>query len=191
MKLKISQKVAPKSASVSKTKQAKTVAKATKANVTKAGALVSQLYRKLRETALNLCNCRKADFSKQVITEGRLPKATPESVVIVQGEHGTTVSTLPVARGIADLGDGRLFDLTGLKHVQVLPPGKAFDLVKSKGRPVNATIGKDKVTSVGHIMGDMDQMYVVFVNAKRQFRTLETKSLPGGRNKTATFALGK
>lgn len=195
MKLKVVTKKAAQTAPAkqNRTKQATSVAKGAKVKTSKVGQMVSNLYRQLRETPLNLCNCRKQDFTKQVISEGRLAKTLPESVVVVQGAHGTTVSTLRVdtKRGLADLDDGRVFDLTGLKHVQVLAPKQAAALVKTKGRPVNATIGKSKLASVGHLMGDVSKMYVVFLTASREFKTLETKALPKGRNKNATFALGK
>ena len=168
---------------------AKTVKSATEQTVKKAvqtvqaskpGKLISSFYTHLRGGKLNLCNCRKQDFTKQVVSEGRLMGA-PLKVVLVNGLHGITVSALPVKGTMADLGDGRVFDLSGLKSYKVFAPKEAKHHFRNEGRPVNAVLGvgkKQKVEHKGAIIGKMEKMYVGFYDAVAdEFRTLETRAI--------------
>jgi hypothetical protein len=153
----------------------------------KPAGLRSHLYKELRGTPLNLCNCRRADFTEQTIVKERLAGASL-SVVCVTGTYGVSLSLLPVKGTLADLGDGRVFDLAGLKHCKVWSPKQAASEL-AKTREVKVAIGRRKVEAKGRLLGDLSQMYVGFADGKL-FTTLQTKSL-GDRNADSTFALLK
>lgn len=181
-----------------KTRQAKSVLRNGKvvgkvAKQPRKGRMSNSLYRVLRGTPLNLANCRKADFREQQFGVGPLPSAVTRTV-LVHGTHGVTVSVLPVDRNnVADLGDKRTFNLDGLKQVGVYSPQQAATRMRTQGaKLMTLEVGKKRERMTGYVLGHLDKMYLVFMDKKTgKFRTLETRSLPNGRNAHATFSVIK
>lgn len=160
--------------------------------VQKVKSLMSRFYTQLRNTPLQLGNCRKQDFSAQVIEKGKLPRNI--ALVHVTGQFGHTFSLISVNnKGQADLGNGHLFNLNGLKKQETIPAHSIARYARKNGKLHTIEHGPKKVKRTGYIIGNLDDMYVGWVSKDNPMfaDTLETKALPGGRNKDRCFSLVK
>lgn len=165
-----------------------------KAPVIKSGSKVRNcLYQVLRGTPFFAGNLRGSDFSSQNFEAGRLN--APQALVITQGVQGISTQVSRVKGDMFDLNNGQLFDLSGIKKKVVLNLGPtAANYAKRNGTMHTLTVkaGAFKGTHSGFILGKMDRMNVGFVtkDGKRAW-TLNTHSLPKGRNADRTFVLEK
>lgn len=164
-----------------------------KAPEVKKPVLASLFFRHTRGTPFYTGNLRKVDFTAQEFEDGSM-KSAPRQVVITSGEHGTSVSSLRTNGKQADLEDGRLFSLTGVKHCTVKPFGESLaKWAKSIGtlHTVSLKAGPMKGTHEGYILGSMEKMTVGFISKDgKRVWSLDTRSL-GKRNENHFFTLVK
>jgi hypothetical protein len=186
---------AAKAAKLAKQARKVTSVKPAKAEAeVKAQPVRSLLYIHTRGTPLYAGNLRLRDFTAQNFERGKLN--TPKANVITFGSDGVAASFIRSNRNIVDLEDGRLFDLTGIKQHEVLkagPDSVRYAKKNGKAHTIQIKTGARKGTHTGYIIGqDWDKMNLAFINKDGSWSyTLNTRSLPKGRNAHHTFDLVK
>ena len=169
-------------------KKSSTVA-AKVADVTK--KVVSLLYRLLEGSWMYAPCVRKEDLRENpFVKEFDKSGAATNAVLVVGSRYGQCVSVGPVTpRKVAVLGDGHGLDLTKFIQAKVLTLKDAVALARKTGKACTIRMKAANKTFSGHLVGNLDQMYVWFCSSKGELMSLDTKRISDGRNKDRLFEL--
>ena len=179
-----------KAVSIKKAPEAKATSVAAKvADVTK--KVVSLLYRLLEGSWMYAPCVRKEDLRENpFVKEFDKRGAASHAVLVIGSRYGQCVSVGPVTpEKVAILGDGHGLDLKRFIQAKVLTPKDAVSLARKTGKACTIRLKAANKTLSGHLVGNLDQMYVWFCSAKGDLLSLDTKRISDGRNKDRLFEL--
>lgn len=191
--MRINKPVAANQKTAKKTTAARMAKPLVPAPAAESATVRSLFYVVTRGTPFYSANLREKDFTAQKFEAGRL--GAPVACVATHGAQGDACSLMKVKNNVADLQDGRLFDLSGIKKREIVPLGAPLARWAAKhGQLHTLTMkaGAHKGTHQGYVIGNTDNMCLGFVTKDgKQAWTLNTRTLPKGRNADRVFVLEK